>query len=80
MENPTEYKSASKLAGRKVNVFVNKDVKPEAIQQTLARIYEISGCTSCGLQGFDITLIGVDPAAGLDIKGISGINGVTFGH
>ena len=47
---------------------------------TLARIYEISGCTSCGLQGFDITLIGVDPAAGLDIKGISGINGVTFGH
>lgn len=72
--------STSRLAGRKVNVFVNREVNPNAIQDALKRIYELSGCTACGFLGFDVIFHGVDPAAGIDAKGLQGINGIAIGQ
>ena len=71
---------ASKLAGRKVRVFVNREVKAETINRTLERIYRLSGCLACGLLGYDILIHGGDPGPEpFDVDGLPGIGGVSIG-
>jgi hypothetical protein len=77
----TNPSPAGKLSGRKVNVFVNKEVKPEVVQEALRRIYDLSGCTACGFLGFDVIFHGLsDPAGGgVDTHGLNGISGIAIG-
>ena len=72
--------SRGKLAGRKVHVFVNKGIKADTLNQTLDRIYRLSGCLGCGLLGYDIILHGGDPGPdSFDTNGLPGVGGVTIG-
>lgn len=52
-----------RFAGRTVKIAVRKGVTPDDIQQVLARVFEVSGCTACGFLGFDLHVFGVDPAS-----------------
>jgi len=43
-----------------VALSVREGVTADAIHKTLDRIFEESGCTNCGLLGFDLSILTID--------------------
>jgi hypothetical protein len=43
-----------------VAMSVREGVSADAIHKTLDRIFEESGCTACGLLGFDLSILTID--------------------
>lgn len=51
----------SALSGKTVRLGFDPSVTPKSIHEALETLFEISGCLTCGLLGFDIHLHGVNP-------------------
>jgi hypothetical protein len=43
-----------------VTLSVRENISAEAVHATLDRIFEESGCTACGLLGFDLAILTID--------------------
>jgi hypothetical protein len=48
-----------KLQGS-IHIQLNENVKIERLTQIIGRIGGIWGCETCGIQGFDVRITGVD--------------------
>ena len=58
-------------------VLLTGDVVAEDIHAALDRIFELHGCTGCGLLGIDLAIQTIDPKWSSqinDIKGVAGFN------
>jgi hypothetical protein len=69
----------------KLSIRLRKNVKKDQIEAMFERIYRLSGCLTCGLNGFDLQLINesiVNPAvndlADAGLAGIAGVNERSF--
>lgn len=65
----------------RMSIRLKKNVKKEQVNALLERIYKLSGCPNCGLNGFDLQLVNeavVNPAvnelAGADLAGVAGVS------
>ena len=47
------------LKGKTISLAARPNIKAEGIHKALDEIFRMSGCPSCGLNGFDIRLKGV---------------------
>ena len=63
-----------------LSIQLRKNVKKEQINSLLERIYRLSGCLACGLNGFDLHLVNeslINPAvnelAGAELDGIANV-------
>ena len=56
--------TTNKLSGRTVTLGAarGRKITPETVEAALKQIYKLSGCLACGLIGFDIRILGGDPA------------------
>jgi hypothetical protein len=77
--------TATAKAPVKVSIRLKKNVTKKQIDTMLERIYRLSGCLTCGLNGFDLQLINesvVNPAindlAGAGLEGVAGISERAF--
>ena len=65
----------------RVSIRLKKNVKKAQIDALLERIYKLSGCLTCGLNGFDLHLVNeavINPAvndlAGANLEGVAGVS------
>ena len=69
----------------KINIQVRKGIKKEQVNAILERIYRLNGCLACGLNGFDLRLIGdgvinpiVNELANAGLDGVVNVSQPTF--
>jgi hypothetical protein len=55
MDNPRRLSSKAV-----VTLSVRENISAESVHATLDRIFEESGCTRCGLLGFDLAILTID--------------------
>lgn len=69
----------STLRGKTVRLGFDPSVTPESIHRALETLFEISGCLTCGLLGFDIHLHGVNPDPVLErVLAVEKFEGIHF--
>jgi hypothetical protein len=61
----------------KLQVRLSENIQLDALQNIVARIAGMTGCTHCGLLGIDLNFIGGDPAV-TDIAKLPGVTGASF--
>lgn len=65
------------FVGNVVKVSVEANITREQVHETIDRIFRLSGCTGCGLLGFDVHLLGGgDPAPIAQLRGVQGVQNV----
>ncbi len=70
--------TAKSFQGSIVSIGIRKGVKAESLHKALDEIFRLSGCTSCGLNGFDLHFHGhVNPAVD-QLDKIGQIEGLRF--
>ncbi len=70
--------AAKSLKGTTVTLGVQQKVKAESLHRALDEIFRLSGCTSCGLNGFDIHFhAAVNPAID-QLDRIGELDGIRF--
>ena len=55
-----EFLSAQTLGHRELRVSTKRGITKKQVYQIIDRILELNGCTNCGLNGFDLSLLGHD--------------------
>ncbi len=66
----------NKLASaRTIQVHVSEDIKLESLQQVVAHITHLAGCTGCGLLGVDLHITG-DPVELSQVGQIQGVRSI----
>ena len=88
MSQPTEkaitglndLASYGKLRPGAIRVNVKRDIKSDELHAAMDRIFELHGCTGCGMNGLDIVFRHLPPINELfrDFKNIAGVE--NFGY
>lgn len=77
MQEPEELKQQEvvSLIPQKstVQVTVQQGIGLEDLQAMIGRIVTLSGCTGCGLLGFDLHILGGDPELFKSLRPIEGV-------
>lgn len=69
--------SARALRGKTLTVGVKPHIKAEQLHKALDEMLRFGGCLACGLIGFDIRFIGVNPAMD-QFRGIEQAEGIQY--
>ena len=75
MSKKSTHRPASPITGlqsRTLHVTVEPNIKAEAVHAALDKIFEMNGCTVCGLNGLEVRWRVRDPLTEV-FKGIEGI-------
>jgi hypothetical protein len=53
---------AKQIQGKTLSVSVHSKIRAKDVHDALEQIFRLSGCTDCGLNGYDVHLHAINPA------------------
>lgn len=62
-----------------IQVRVSEGIKLDTVHNLIDSIAKLTGCPSCGFNGFDLQLL-VDPIEFSAVRNLPNVNSVTFGN